>query len=95
MKGSTMANSIAHFHDGCPEERRQYATYPSPKTCMGMEEHQRLAHRNLAHLDVRQLERERYRMRHRAVLDDVPEPWLAEQLAALDVGLGRRGSGWM
>ncbi len=88
-----MATSIAHLSAG-RAEGQWHASYPLSDPSVNLEEYPRLAHRYLTRLDVRQLERVRYRARHRALLDDAPAPWQAERLAALDAELGRRGRRW-
>ncbi len=86
-----MTTSIAHFPACRAEERWLHAIYPLPDPAVSLEEYHRLTHRDLARRDIAQLERERYRARHRALPDDSSMPWLAERLTAIDAELRRRG----
>src|SRR3954447_8370073 len=71
--------------------------YPLPEPLVSIEEFYRSRHADLPGLDTAALFHERYRCRHRAMIEDTPHPCLHERLDALTRELARRGissSGW-
>lgn len=77
-----------HYGDGAAVSRMNrlslldwFYHVPDPVSCE--EDHQRYCHEDLVGLSLPELERELGRMHLRALIEEVPDPWLAERERAL------------
>jgi hypothetical protein len=77
-----------------PSERRAaelaISGYPDPETYLTAEGFARTCHADLQHMDLEDIDRERFRARLRWAYDPRPSLWLRDRIARLEVLAERR-----